>query len=276
MPGSRPQSQELAMRRHPLLSIGAAIVLMLGMLFGVSSTAQAATSLPCDLYAAAGTPCVAAHSTARALFAAYSGPLYQVTRASDGATHDVGLLATGGPATAADKAACCAATPCWITKIYDQSGRHNDLSVAPDGGAGSGDRGADASEIAVTAGGHKVYGIWVSPGVGYRYVGAASGVATTGAPEGEYMVASGTHVGSDCCFDYGNAESTPYDTGNGHMDAISIATTCFFAPCQGSGPWIEADMENGMFQGGNGSNPNPGNNSTFVTAVLKNNGQDTY
>ena len=23
------------------------------------------------------------------------------------------------------------------------------------------------------------------------------------------MVASGTHVGSDCCFDYGNAESTP-------------------------------------------------------------------
>jgi hypothetical protein len=35
-------------------------------------------------------------------------------------------------------------------------------------------------------------------------------------------------------------------------------------------------MENGMFQGGNGSNPNPGNNSAFVTAVLKNNGQTTY
>ena len=30
---------------------------------------------PCDIYAAAGTPCVAAHSTTRALFAAYNGPL---------------------------------------------------------------------------------------------------------------------------------------------------------------------------------------------------------
>src|SRR6185369_10800507 len=73
------------------------------------------------------------------------------------------------------------------------------------------------------------------------------------------------------------AESTPYDTGNGHMDAVSIATTCYFAPCSGSGPWVEADMENGMFQGANGSNTaNAGNKSTYVTAVLKNNGQTTY
>ncbi len=43
------------------------------------------------------------------------------------------------------------------------------------------------------------------------------------------MVASGTHVGSDCCFDYGNAEAQPADTGNGHMDAVNIATTCYFA-----------------------------------------------
>ncbi len=71
------------------------------------------------------------------------------------------------------------------------------------------------------------------------------------------MVASGTHVGSDCCFDYGNAESTPYDTGNGHMDAVSIATTCYFAPCQGSGPWIEADLENGMSRAGT-ARPEPG------------------
>jgi hypothetical protein len=91
------------------------------------------------------------------------------------------------------------------------------------------------------------------------------------------MVASGTHVGSACCFDYGNAESTPADTGNGHMDAVSLATTCYFAPCTGSGPWVEADLENGMFQGDNGSNTaNRGNNSTYVTAVLKNNGQTRY
>jgi hypothetical protein len=266
------------MRRHrsALLSLGAAAALVVGTLLGLPGTSQAATSQPCDIYAAAGTACVAAHSTTRALFGAYSGRLYQVTRASDGATHDIGTLAAGGYANAADQDAFCNGTTCRITKVWDQTTRHNDLSVAPDGGAGSGDRGADASEIAVTAGGHKVYGLWVSPGVGYRYNGVASGVAVNGQSEGVYMVASGTHVGSDCCFDYGNAESTPYDTGNGHMDAVSIATTCYFAPCQGSGPWIEADMENGMFQGGNGSAPNPGNNSAFVTAVLKNTGQTNY
>ncbi|MFI6078585.1 arabinofuranosidase catalytic domain-containing protein [Actinoplanes sp. NPDC051343] len=265
------------MRRHrsPVL---AAFLALVAAAFGlaVASPAQAAGTLPCDIYASGGTPCVAAHSTTRALFGAYSGRLYQVTRASDGAAHDIGTLAAGGYADAGDQDAFCNGTTCRITRIYDQTTRHNDLSIAPDGGAGSGDRGADASEIAVTAGGHKVYAVWVSPGVGYRYNGVASGVAVNGQSEGVYMVASGTHVNSDCCFDYGNAESTPYDTGNGHMDAVSIATTCYFAPCQGSGPWIEADMENGMFQGGNGSNPNPGNNSAFVTAVLKNNGQTTY
>lgn len=35
---------------------------------------------PCDIYAAGATPCVAAHSTVRALLCAYSGPLYQVRK----------------------------------------------------------------------------------------------------------------------------------------------------------------------------------------------------
>ena len=42
----------------------------------------------CDIYASAGAPCVAAHSTTRALYAAYNGPLYQVLRQSDGKTHE--------------------------------------------------------------------------------------------------------------------------------------------------------------------------------------------
>ncbi|WP_369188640.1 arabinofuranosidase catalytic domain-containing protein [Streptomyces sp. R08] len=251
--------------------------LVLAFVVGLPTTSQAAGSLPCDIYGAAGTPCVAAHSTTRALVSSYNGPLYQVTRASDGATADIGVLAQGGYADAGRQDTFCQNTTCRISKVYDQTSRHNDLTPGPAGTAGGVDRGADAGEIAVTAGGHKVYGIWISPGVGYRYTGVASGVAVNGQPEGAYMVASGTHVGSDCCFDYGNAESTPADTGNGHMDAVSIATTCYFAPCIGSGPWVEADMENGMFQGNNGSNTaNLGNNSAYVTAVLKNNGQTTY
>jgi len=44
---------------------------------------------------------VAAHSTTRALYGAYDGPLYQVRRASDNATQDIGVLSTGGNADAA-------------------------------------------------------------------------------------------------------------------------------------------------------------------------------
>ncbi|RAJ36917.1 ricin-type beta-trefoil lectin protein [Kitasatospora sp. SolWspMP-SS2h] len=256
----------------------AALALLVAALIGLPGVGHAAGSLPCDLYASGGTPCVAAHSTTRALFSSYNGPLYRVTRASDGASTDIGLLAAGGYADAQAQDRFCNGSSCRISRIYDQTSRHNDLTPGPAGTSGMGnDRGADASEIAVTAGGHKVYGVWISPGVGYRYTGVASGVAVNGQPEGVYMVASGTHVGADCCFDYGNAESTPADTGNGHMDAVSIATTCYFPPCSGSGPWIEADLENGMFQGDNGSNTaNLGNSSPFVTAVLKNNGQTTY
>ncbi|MEU6273186.1 arabinofuranosidase catalytic domain-containing protein [Streptomyces populi] len=264
--------------RHALLSVAAVLGLLVTVLVGMPGVARAAGSQPCDIYAGAGTPCVAAHSTTRALFSAYDGPLYQVKRVSDGATADIGLLTAGGYANAAQQDGFCANTTCSISKVYDQTSRHNDLFPGPAGTAGMGaDRGADAGELSVTAGGHKVYGIWISPGVGYRSHGAASGTAVNGQAEGAYMVASGTHVGSACCFDYGNAEATPADTGNGHMDAVSIATTCYFAPCSGSGPWVEADLENGMFQGDNGSNTaNKGNNSTYVTAVLKNNGQTTY
>src|SRR5690349_4053853 len=82
---------------------------------------------PCDIYAAAGTPCVAAHSTTRALYAAYSGSLYQVRRSSDNTTRDIGVLSTGGVANAATQDSFCSGTTCVITIIYDQSGRGNHL-----------------------------------------------------------------------------------------------------------------------------------------------------
>src|SRR5207249_10159988 len=83
---------------------------------------------PCDVYAAAGDPCVAAHSTTRALYAAYNGPLYQVLRQSDGKTLDIGVNVAGGYADAAAQDAFCANTYCWISVIYDQSSKHNDLT----------------------------------------------------------------------------------------------------------------------------------------------------
>jgi hypothetical protein len=115
--------------------------------------------------------------------------------------------------------------------------------------------------------------------VGYRD-NSTSGIATGSQPEGMYMVASGTHFNSGCCFDYGNAETNNKDTGNGHMDAINFGTECWFSPCYGGGPWVQADLENGLFQSDSGYSKNTSNTGTgpmpFVTALLKNNGQNHF
>ena len=263
--------------RRILLVVGAMLALIVGALVGPGTgTSRAATSLPCDIYAAAGTPCVAAHSTVRALYAAYNGPLYQVKRASDNTTTNIGTLTAGGYANAAAQNSFCSGTSCIITEIFDQSPEHNNLTIAGPGGNGGQDVGANAAALPVMAGGQQVYGVYVTPGVGYRD-NATTGVATGAQPQGEYMVASGTHVNGGCCFDYGNAETNSRDNGNGHMDAINFSTECWFAPCSGSGPWVQADLENGLFAGANGSDTNNlGNSSAFVTALVKNNGTTTY
>ena len=262
-------------RNHMLATLLAVCGLVVSMLFAMSGTSQAASSLPCDVYAAAGTPCVAAHSMTRALYASYSGSLYQVQRTSDSAKLNVGLLATGGYANAAAQDSFCANTTCIITEIFDQSPQHNNLTVEGSGGNGSADHGAIANALPITAGGHAVYGLYVSAGVGYRD-DAATGTATGSAAQGEYMVTSSMHVDGGCCFDYGNAETSNTDTGNGHMSAINFGTECWFS-CTGSGPWVEADLENGLFFGGNGSNSNnTGISSPFVTAMVKLNGTTTY
>ena len=94
---------------------------------------------PCDVYAAGGTPCVAAHSMIRPLYASYSGPLYRVERSSDRATKDIGVAASlkagAGPASGgviADGAAqdaFCAGSTCRVQRIFDQSGNGNHLDV---------------------------------------------------------------------------------------------------------------------------------------------------
>jgi len=132
--------------KRALLILAAAAALTAGALFaGGAAPARAATSLPCDIYASAGTRCVAAHSTTRALFAAYNGPLYQVKRTSDGATTNISTLSAGGYANAAAQDSFCSVTYCTITEIFDQSGRGNNLTIGPAGGAGGADIGANAA-----------------------------------------------------------------------------------------------------------------------------------
>jgi hypothetical protein len=78
---------------------------------------------PGDIYAAAGCPLVAAHSTTRALYAAYNGPLYQVMRQSDGKTLDLGVVQpsgtdAGGYADAAAQVANGVPTPGASNQYY--------------------------------------------------------------------------------------------------------------------------------------------------------------
>src|SRR5262245_28618327 len=128
------------MRKTRLLA-GAAVSFTAAILVSTAGTSSAG---PCDIYASGGTPCVAAHSTTRALFNAYNGPLYQVRRSSDNATRDIGLLSVGGSADAAAQDSFCAGTTCLITIIYDQTVRRNNLTQAPPGGfSGPGPGGFD-------------------------------------------------------------------------------------------------------------------------------------
>ena len=235
--------------RRVLLLLGAALALAVGALAAGSAPPAAAASLPCDIYASGGTPCVAAHSTTRALYASYSGPLYQVKRASDGTTTNISTLSAGGYANAAAQDSFCAGTTCTITEIFDQSGHGNNLTDAPGGGAAGGpDNLANATAAPAMAGGHKVYGVYVAAGTGYRD-DSTSGIATGDAAEGEYAIFDGTHVNNGCCFDYGNAETNNDDNGAGHMEAIYFGTEKTWGFGSGNGPWIMADMENGLFSG---------------------------
>ena len=209
---------------------------------------------PCDIYRKAGTPCVTAHSTTRVLDSQYRGPLYQVQRDSDGATLDIRATKDGyADATAQD--AFCAGTVCRITVIYDQSGLGNDLLPAPPGTFKGPDKGgfnnpslADMAPALLD--GHKVYGVFVMPGMGYR-CNDARGLAIDDEPEGMYYVIDGTHYDSGCCFDYGNSSTNGRAVGTGTMETTYYGTATAWGSGNGEGPWIMSDMEAGLFSGYN-------------------------
>jgi non-reducing end alpha-L-arabinofuranosidase len=259
--------------------------LMVGSLIGPRAAhAEIIKPRPCDIYAAGNTPCVAAHSTVRSLYAKYTAALYQVQRASDAAVQNISLL-SDGYANAAAQDTFCANTTCIITKIYDQSPRRNELTISSGGhykgsGPDGSDLGAAADALPVTAGGHQVYGISISPGMGYRN-NRTSGVAVKGKPEGMYMVSSGTHFNSGCCFDYGNAETSGTDTGAGHMDAVNLTRDLSWADCRNQpGLGVQADLENGLFHW-NQRSCNPAANVSggphpFLSAWLKDNGRTLF
>jgi hypothetical protein len=213
---------------------------------------------PCDIYAAAGTPCVAAHSTTRALYAAYRGPLYQVRRLSDDKLRNIGVVAPasrpapdpGGYADAAAQDAFCRNTTCLITVLYDQSPMHNDLTQAPRGGfsgpAMGGFNNLPIADMApITISGHKAYGVFIEPGMGLRDDDPV-GTAVDDQPQGQYWVINGQHFNDGCCYDYGNAEIDSRDDGNGTMETTYYGNATAWYHGNPPGPWIMTDQENNL------------------------------
>ncbi len=118
--------------------------------------------------------------------------------------------------------------------------------------------------------GQPVYGAYIAAGDGYRDDNTKN-IATGNNSEGEYAVLDGTHYNGGCCFDYGNAETNNDDDGAGTMEAIYFGNIKVWGYGTGNGPWIMADMENGLYSGSNaGYNANdPTTGYRFTTAMIE-------
>src|SRR4029077_8194309 len=98
-------------------------------------------------------------------------------------------------------------------------------------------------------------------GSGYRAgctgcgVTTAKGTATLDQPETEYMVTSQNGLVDLCCFDYGNAETSSNDDGNGTMEAVYFGggvvwgTGAEGGHSNNTNPGVMGDLQNGLFAG---------------------------
>jgi hypothetical protein len=221
---------------------------------------------PCDIYEKGGNPCVAAYSTIRRLLSTYTGPLYQVRSGSNamntgsgGETHDIPQNASGFADIAAQDAAC-ANTICTVSKLYDQSGKGNDIGVAK-GGLTNGGQYAALDDFETTigrtdtkdkikVGGRDVYSLYMEARQGYRQTAVGNGMAIGDDPQGIYMLADGTRTGTACCWDFGNVTTNPKSYAEMNTLFFGVA---FWGKGAGNGPWFGADFEAGVWMGG--SNP---------------------
>ena len=67
------------------------------------------------------------------------------------------------------------------------------------------------------------------------------------ASQGIYELADGTHVGTACCWDFGNVTTDP--TKYGVMNTLFFGNA-FWGKGAGAGPWFMADFEAGVWAGG--------------------------
>lgn len=270
-----------------------------GLLCGMAGLLAGATLSfaegPCDIYEAAKTPCVGAFSVTRALYAAYNGPLYQVRDSATNKTKDIYPVSPGGVANKAAQDSFVTGKGS-ISLIYDQSPKKNNLPPSPRCNYLEAGLESDLSKGQTKLDGHTVMGIYITgaapadiwvrqriKNVAYRN-NKTNGVATGNQAESMYMVMDGKRYSEPCCFSYGNGETTGNDDGNGTMESIYWGTNISWGgPGEGSGPWIAADLENGMYKsdkGGHTSSVQSPNNKSihanYASLFLKGPAADTF
>jgi hypothetical protein len=214
---------------------------------------------PCDIYAAANVPCAAAYSMVRRLSSTYTGPLYQVRSGSSsmntgsgGTLKDI-MTTSDGYADTATQDTFCSGTVCTVALLYDQSGNGNNLKAAPAGLTNGGsfaampDFESSATKGQITAGGHKVYSLYMNAREGYRLTAKGKNMPLGINDQGIYELVDGTHSGTACCWDFGNVTTDP--TAYHTMNTIFFGTG-FWDKGAGSGPWFMGDFEAGVWSGG--------------------------
>lgn len=258
---------------------------------------------PCDIYAAADVPCVAAYSTVRILNSEYTGPLYQIRKGgpnpntgSGGETLDIEVLPNGF-ADGASHEAFCGSESCTFSKLYDQSGRGNDLTVAkkgcyncdtnPPDSACTDDYESNAMRRPTVVGGNNVFALYMDTHEGYRTGGVGypetaapgNGMPTGNEPQGIYSVAEGlgkrSPVIQGCCWNFGNASTNNCYGPSGQMNALFFGKA-WWGEGTGDGPWFLGDFEAGVWAGGQGAadahNPNsPAMTMDYAFGILKTN-----
>jgi hypothetical protein len=212
----------------------------------------------------------------------YDGPLYQIRiggsyTGTGGTLKDIGPIAGGVFADGAAQDTLCGSSACTISKLYDQSGKANDLTVA---GAGcyvtTPDTEANAKGRSLTLNGHKVYALYM---VSNSNFGSSTGPEhdgyrnnnATGMPMGtdaqaEYELVDGKRANAGCCWDFGSAQRDSCSTGGtGTMDTVSFGAKFIWGTGAGSGPWFMMDAEGGVWTGGSGDSATQNPNNPSVT-----------
>jgi non-reducing end alpha-L-arabinofuranosidase len=258
---------------------------LLAVLIGLGGLAQqeaTAQQLPCDIYAAAGTPCCGAYSTVRKLYSTYTGSLYQVRRA-DGQTMNIGAANPG-----ADQDAFLGTSAGTISRLYDQSGRGNDMTVAKKGSytgtASQNDNECNAKGKSIMINGKKAYAVYIDPVQGYRNrqegyagypasAGLGNGIPTGNQPQGTYAVEDGSrsNVGNACCFNFGTASTNNAAGGRGQMNALFFGICTYWNTGVAPGPWFMIDVEAGVYSGGTPNTSLPSSRFDYAFGLTKNN-----